>query len=107
MNYDTLSEDFVFAMRTNTPIDLHHAIARYIKPACQRLGIPKVSWHDLRYTYTTWGRQAGVKAETMRDQLGHSSVLMTLDVYSQVDDRRSEAEAIERYAFPEINQRVA
>ena len=101
------AEDFVFAIRTNTPIDLHNVIARHIKPACRKLGIPEVSWHDFRYTYTTWGRNAGVKAETMRDQLGHSSVLMTLDVYSQVDDRRSEAEAIERYALPQTDQRVA
>jgi len=71
-------EDFVFGIRTNSPIDLHNAIARYIKPACKALGLPPVGWHSLRHTYTTWGRLAGMKAETMRDQLGHASVLMTL-----------------------------
>jgi integrase len=35
----------------------------------------------------------------MRDQLGHSSVLMTLDVYSHAQDRAGEALIIERFAF--------
>ena len=94
-------DDFMFAIRTNTPIDLHTAVPRHIKPAALRIGIPAVSWHDLRHTYTTWGRRAGIKAETMRDQLGHSSVLMTLDVYSHAQDRANEAEMIERYAWPD------
>jgi len=94
----TGADDFMFAIRTNSPIDLHTAVARHIKRAAVGIGVPVISWHDLRRTYTTWGRLAGVKAETMRDQLGHSSVMMTLDVYSQAQDRRSEAILIERFA---------
>ena len=94
----TAPEDFVFSIKTNSPIDLKNAIERHIKPACRRLGIPEVSWHDLRHTYTTWGRRAGVRAEAMRDQLGHASVTTTLDIYSHVDDSDRVAEAIERYA---------
>lgn len=89
--------DFVFSVRTNSPINLKNAVERHIKPACRRLGIPVVSWHDLRHTYTTWGRRAGVRAESMRDQLGHSSVTTTLDIYSHVDSQDGVAEAIEAY----------
>ena len=95
----TQPEDFIFAIRTNNPIDLHNAVARHVKPACVRLGIPLLSWHDLRHTYTTWGREAGVKAEVMRDQLGHGSVQVTLDIYSHVDDRETEARQVEEYAL--------
>ena len=97
---------FMFGIRTNTPIDLHNVMTRYVKPACRRLGIAEVSWHDLRHTYTTWGRRAGVKAETMRDQLGHSSVTMTLDIYSHAQDRAGEAALVERYAWPELATEV-
>ena len=89
--------DFVFSIRTNSPINLKNTVERHVKPACRRLGIPAVSWHDLRHTYTTWGRRAGVKAESMRDQLGHSSVKTTLDIYSHVDSQDGVAEAIEAY----------
>jgi integrase len=34
----------------------------------------------------------------MRDQLGHSSVEMTLEVYIHLDERSSAAARIERYA---------
>ena len=91
-------DDFIFTIRTNSPIDLHNAAARHIKPTCRKLGLPEVSWHDLRHTYTTWGRRAGVQPETMRDQLGHSSVQITLDVYSHVQDRADAAARIEQYA---------
>ena len=93
----TEPDDFVFAMRTRTPIDLHNAVARHIKPTARRLGLPAISWHDLRHTYTTWGRRAGVPVELMRDQLGHSSSMITLDVYSHIDDRAGAAAQIEGF----------
>lgn len=99
-------DDFMFGIRTNTPIDLHTAVARHLKPAAVRIGVQVVSWHDLRHTYTTWGRRAGIKAETMRDQLGHSSVLMTLDVYSHAQDRTGEVAMIEEYAWPKARPGV-
>lgn len=99
--------DFMFAIRTNTPPDLHTAVERHLAPAAVKAKVPAVSWHDLRHTYTTWGRLAGMKPEIMRDQLGHSSVLMTLDVYShanQAKERAGEVAMIEQYAT--ANERV-
>lgn len=98
----TAPNDYMFAIRTNTPIDLHTAVERHLRPAATQAGVPKVSWHDLRHIYTTWGRLAGMKPEIMRDQLGHSSVLMTLDVYShvnQTDERAGAAAKIEDFAL--------
>ena len=94
----TAPDDFVFSIKTNSSITLKNAIERHTQPACRRLDIPEVSWHDLRHRYTTWGRRAGVRAEAMRVQLGHASVTTTLDIYSHVDDSDGVAEAIERYA---------
>ena len=61
-----------------------------------------MSWHDLRHTYTTWGRLAGIQPEIMRDQLGHASVMITLDTYSHVNQPEQRASAvalIEKYAM--------
>ena len=88
-------DHFMFGQRKNTPADLHNAIARRIKPVAVKLGIGSIGWHDLRHTFTTWGRLAGMKAETLRDQLGHSSVLTTLDIYSHA---QAEAKRMEEYA---------
>ena len=95
----TESDDFVFVIRTNTPIDLHNAAPRHLKPGCRQLGIPEVSWHGLRHTYTTWGRKAGLNAEAMRDLPGHESVKTTLDIYSPANDQGAAAMAIEDHAL--------
>ena len=44
----TESDDFVFVIRTNTPIDLHNAAPRHLKPGCRQLVSP-------RYPGTTFG----------------------------------------------------
>jgi integrase len=90
----TGQDDFLFGL------NLHNAIRRVIKPACRLLRIPVVSWHDLRHTYTTWGRQAGISPEVMRDQLGHASIKTTLGIYShmaELDD--TAAAAVEGFAY--------
>jgi integrase len=49
----------------------------------------------LRHTYNTWGRLAGVEAEVMRDQMGHSDVRITLQTYSHVRPTDNAASRIE------------
>ena len=97
----TQPEDFMFGIRTNTPIDLNGVLERVVKPSAEKLGLPRFSWHDFRHAYTTWGRQAGVEAEVMRDQVGHTSVTMTQDIYSHLDDRSGAAERIGAFVWPE------
>ena len=101
------SDDFVFAIRTNSPIDLNREMERTIKPVAEKLGLPRFSWHDFRHAYTTWGRKAGVEAEILRDQVGHASVSTTQDVYSHLDDRGGAAEKIGRYVWPEDEKKAA
>ena len=102
----TAPDDFVFSIRTNSPIDLNRALERVVKPTAERLGLPRFSWHDFRHAYTTWGRAAGIEAEVMRDQVGHTSVLMTQDVYSHLDDR-DVAEKIGNYVWPDTDSEAA
>ena len=80
----TGDDDFVFALRTPRPINLENVVSRKVKPMCQRLGIPEVSWHDLRRMTATWARQAGLPVEEVRDLLRHESAALTLDRYSQL-----------------------
>jgi integrase len=101
---------FIFGQRAGRPADLKNALRRHIKPAARRAGVPAVSWHDLRHTYTTWGRFVGVAPEQLRDQLGHSSVNMTMDVYTHLTELAAAlgrsfegggiAEKIEKFAAP-------
>ena len=55
------------------------------------------SWHDFRHTFTTWNRRAGVPPEVVRDQLGHTSVATSMDIYSRLEDG-TRAPSVESYA---------
>ncbi len=103
----TEPEDFVFSIRTNSPIDLNRVLERLIKPTAEKLGLPRFSWHDFRHAYTTWGRKAGVEPEIMRDLVGHTSVTMTQDVYTHLDEDGDAVASIGRYVWPESDAEAA
>jgi integrase len=48
------------------------------------LGLPRLRTHDLRHTAATLMFQMGVHPKVVQEQLGHSSISTTLDLYSHV-----------------------
>jgi integrase len=64
--------------------------------AVQRAGVPLIRLHDLRHTMATLALQAGVHPKVVQEQLGHSGIDVTLDVYSHVPQavRRDSASKI-------------
>ncbi len=51
---------------------------------CIRVGVPAIRLHDLRHTMATLALQAGVHPKIVQEQLGHSAINVTLDIYSHV-----------------------
>ncbi len=63
------------------PVALTHLFTRLIG----RLGdLPRVRFHDLRHTHATQLLLAGVHPRIAQERLGHSTVVLTLDLYSHV-----------------------
>lgn len=54
-------------------------------------GLPPIRFHDLRHTYATFMLQKGVNPKIVSTVLGHSSVSVTLDIYSHPDVRMQAA----------------
>jgi integrase len=48
----------------------------------RRVGLPRIRLHDLRHTHATLALQAGVHPKVVSERLGHTTVAITLDVYS-------------------------
>jgi integrase len=46
--------------------------------------LPDIRLHDLRHTWATLALQAGIPAKIVQDRLGHSTVAITLNIYSHV-----------------------
>jgi integrase len=77
-------EDWVFASPKGGPVNLDGVAAKGLKPVGRKLGIEPLAWHDLRHTFVTLGRRAGIAPEVMQRLARHADVRTTLGVYSHL-----------------------
>lgn len=83
--------DFVTERGDGCPLS-ESAVTGRLTRACAKAGIRRVSPHALRHTMATVAFALGLPAKTVQERLGHSSVKITMDVYTQmVEERRREA----------------
>ena len=73
----------VFCRADGNPID-PSTLDRAFSQALKRAGLPAMRLHDARHTYATWLLAHGVPHKVAQTLLGHSSITMTLDLYSHV-----------------------
>lgn len=59
---------------------------------CREIGL-NVRFHDLRHTYASLMLASGVHPKVVSEALGHSTVAITLDIYSHVTPGLQEAAA--------------
>ncbi|MFB5193176.1 site-specific integrase, partial [Alicyclobacillus fastidiosus] len=50
----------------------------------ERAQVPKIRFHDLRHTHASLLLQQGVHPKVVSERLGHSTINITLDIYSHV-----------------------
>jgi integrase len=75
--------DLAFCTEVGLPLHpstVYHQHARFLKAA----GLPPVRFHDLRHTAATLLLLQNVNPKVVSEMLGHSSVGITLDIYSHV-----------------------
>jgi len=95
-------DEFVFHTERGTPLNPNNVLNRILHPACERAGIPRVSWHNFRYTYSTWANPTGESIKALQAQLGHTDPRVTLSVYTQPmpDAQRQIARKVARVLDP-------
>ena len=79
---DWADNDLVFCDTRGGPMERTNLMRRSFKPALKRAGLPRIRFHDLRHTAATLLLAGGIHAKVVQEMLGHSSVAITLDVYS-------------------------
>jgi integrase len=82
----------IFTSKLGLPIDFSTLHAHYKKVA-KSIGIPESHIHQLRHTYAVLALQNGDEIKTVQDNLGHSSIAFTLDVYGHTTDKMKKASA--------------
>jgi integrase len=79
-------EALMFSTWSGKPISPNNVVRRWIVPACDGLGIARVTWLTLRRTYSSWAHEKGVPGKVIAQLMGHAKVDTTLNVYTQVID---------------------
>jgi hypothetical protein len=76
-------QDLVFPNYTGGPGDPGTVSTRF-KNTLRRLGLPAIRFHDPRHTAASLLLSAGTHPKIVSEMLGHSTIVLTLDTYSDV-----------------------
>ena len=74
----------MFTNLTGGPLDGTFLLRKCFRPLLQRAGLPSIRFHDLRHTAATLLLGQGVHPKIVLEMLGHSTINITLDLYSHV-----------------------
>ena len=59
-------------------------LLRVFRNLLHEAGLPRMRFHDLRHSAATILLVAGVHPKVVQERLGHSTITMTMDIYSHV-----------------------
>jgi len=75
---------WVFCAENGNFFDPYNLKDRYFYKCLEKAGLRRIRFHDLRHTFATLLLQNGESLAYVKDQLGHSSIRMTVDVYGHL-----------------------
>jgi integrase len=98
------ADDLVFPNRLGEPMRESKLLARVLRPAAERAGLGRVTWHQFRHIHSSLLNDLRVPVKIAQEQLGHASISTTLNIYTHVVDasHRQAIEALERQLFPTV-----
>lgn len=68
-------------------------VYNHLKVILKKIGLEGVRFHDLRHTYATLSIQNGDDLKTVSENLGHSTISTTADIYLHVTEEMKKASA--------------
>lgn len=87
------SNDLVFSLQDGSPMlpdSVTHAFTKMVRAH----GFKGLRLHDLRHSHATLMLQQGIHPKIVQERLGHSSIQVTLDIYSHVAPGMQKAAAL-------------
>lgn len=78
---DWVGDDLLFCTHQGKPLG-HRNVVRAFKAILIRAELPDIAFHALRHTAATLLLLQGTHPKIVQERLGHSTIAMTLDIYS-------------------------
>jgi integrase len=79
-----ISCELVFLAPEGSILDPDNLYHRYFLPVLAKAGIRKIRLHDLRHTFGSLLIQSGASIVYVKEQMGHSSIQVTVDIYGHL-----------------------
>jgi len=79
----------VFPSQTGAPLDSRNVYHRDFLPCLQAAGLRRVTFHALRHSFASHLIQRGASLAYVREQLGHSSIAVTVNFYGHLEPGRN------------------
>ncbi len=80
----SLSDELVFPSETGTVLQPENLYHRYFLPCLESAGLRRFRFHDLRHTFGSLLIQDGASLAYVKEQMGHSSIQITVDTYGHL-----------------------
>jgi integrase len=74
----------VYAQADGSPVQPNSLTHEFVRILALASALPRIRFHDLRHSHATHLLANGVHPKIAQERLGHSSVAITLDLYSHV-----------------------
>ena len=86
--------DLIFPAESGGPMNHSVLLRNHFWPALKAAELPKIRWHQLRHTYASLIIEQGESIKYVQEQMGHSSPVVTLEIYAHLlDNKNPEAAA--------------
>ena len=96
---------WVFSNQEGNPPDMHNVKNRHFYPNLAKAGLRRIRFHDLRHTFASLLVQDNQPLAYVKEQLGHSSIKLTVDVYAHLQPGANR-DAVNRLPSLERQQQV-
>ena len=80
----SIMEDLVFRAPEGGVLNPDNLYHRYFLPCLEHAGLRRIRFHDLRHTFGSLLIQGGASLAYVKDQMGHSSIQVTVDIYGHL-----------------------
>jgi integrase len=81
---EILARDRVFCTESGGPLDGDNLRHRVFYKLLEKAELRRVRFHDLRHTFASLLLQNGESPTYVKEQMGHSSIQVTVDVYAHL-----------------------
>jgi len=80
----SIADELVFPSHAGTALKPDNIAPRYMEPALRKAGLRHSRFHDLRRSFGSLLIQDGASVAYVKEQMGHSSIQLTVDTYGHL-----------------------